>query len=41
MKIDWLNHEFEKMIGDSGIKVPGLGVIIYKDGKEILFVNET
>ena len=35
MKIDWLNHEFEKMIGDSGIKVPGLGVIIYKDGKEI------
>ena len=30
-----LDKEFSSMIGDSGIKVPGLGVIIYKDGKEI------
>ncbi len=30
-----IDFELEKMIGDTGIKVPGLGVIIYKDGAEI------
>ena len=30
-----MDNEFEKMIGDTDIKVPGLGVIIYKDGAEI------
>lgn len=30
-----LDEEFSAMIGDSGIKVPGLGVIIYKDGREV------
>ena len=35
MSIEKLNYELENMIGDSGIKVPGLGVIVYFDGKEI------
>lgn len=35
MKVAQLNKTLENMIGDSGIKVPGLGVIVYKDGKEI------
>ena len=35
MSIEKLNRELENMIGDSGIKVPGLGVIVYFDGKEI------
>ena len=30
-----LDIELEKMIGDTGTKVPGLGVIVYKDGSEI------
>ena len=30
-----IDFELEKMIGDNGLKVPGLGVIIYKDGAEI------
>ena len=30
-----LDEKFSALIGDSGIKVPGLGVIVYKDGKEI------
>ncbi len=30
-----MSGEFEKMIGDNGEKVPGLGVIIFKDGAEI------
>ncbi|MBR4643456.1 MAG: beta-lactamase family protein [Selenomonadaceae bacterium] len=35
MSIEKLNYELENMIGDSGIKVPGLGVIVYFDGKEV------
>ncbi len=30
-----MDKEFQNIIGDDGIKVPGLGLIIYKDGKEI------
>ena len=30
-----LDDELAKMIGDTGAKVPGLGVIIFKDGAEI------
>ena len=30
-----LDKEFEKMIGEDGVKVPGLGVIIYKNGEEV------
>lgn len=30
-----LDNELESMIGDSGIKVPGLGVIVYKDSAEV------
>ena len=30
-----LDFELEKMLGDTGIKVPGLGVIVYRDGAEI------
>ena len=30
-----LDFELEKMIGDTDIKIPGLGVIIFKDGAEI------
>lgn len=30
-----IDFELEKMLGNSGEKVPGLGVIIYKDGAEI------
>jgi CubicO group peptidase (beta-lactamase class C family) len=30
-----LNNEFESLIGDTSAKVPGLGVIIFRDGKEI------
>ena len=30
-----LDHYFDQMIGDTGTKVPGLGVILYKDGKEV------
>ena len=35
MTAEKLNRELEEMIGDSGTKVPGLGVIVYFDGKEI------
>lgn len=35
MNVKQLDFELENMIGDNGIKVPGLGVIVYKDGKEI------
>lgn len=35
MDVKHLDFELENMIGDNGIKVPGLGVIVYKDGKEI------
>lgn len=28
-------EELSKMIGDSGTKVPGLGVIVYRNGKEV------
>lgn len=35
MTDELLDKELESMIGDDGIKVPGLGVIVYKDGKEI------
>ena len=35
MTAENLSRELENMIGESGIKVPGLGVIIYCDGKEI------
>ena len=30
-----MEKEFESLIGDTGAKVPGLGVIIFKDGAEI------
>lgn len=30
-----MDSEFEKLIGEKGAKVPGLGVIIFRDGKEI------
>jgi len=30
-----LDRELENMIGDTGTKVPGLGIIVYKDGKEV------
>lgn len=33
--MDKLNNELESMIGDSGVKVPGLGVIVYKDGAKV------
>ena len=29
-----MDSEFEKLIGETGAKVPGLGVIIFRDGKE-------
>ena len=35
MRAEQLDGELEKMIGDEGIKVPGLGVIIFKDGAEV------
>lgn len=35
MTVELLDKNLENMIGDDGIKVPGLGVIIFKDGKEI------
>ena len=35
MTDELLSRELESMIGDDGIKVPGLGVIVYKDGAEI------
>lgn len=35
MTIEHLDSELENMIGDNGIKVPGLGVIVYEDGAEI------
>ena len=30
-----LDEELENMIGDNGSKVPGLGVIVFKDGQEV------
>lgn len=30
-----LHKELSEMIGDTGAKVPGLGVIVYKNGKEV------
>ena len=30
-----LHEELAQMIGDTGTKVPGMGVIVYKDGKEV------
>ncbi|MBR1729084.1 MAG: beta-lactamase family protein [Selenomonadaceae bacterium] len=30
-----LDEELENMIGDNGSKVPGLGVIVFKDGEEV------
>ena len=30
-----LDNELAQMVGDTGTKVPGLGVIAFKDGKEI------
>ena len=30
-----LDEELENMIGDNGSKVPGLGVIVFKNGKEV------
>jgi CubicO group peptidase (beta-lactamase class C family) len=30
-----LHDELTQMIGDTGTKVPGMGVIVYKDGKEV------
>lgn len=30
-----LDAKFSALIGDNGIKVPGLGVIVFKDGREI------
>ena len=35
MTAESLSGELEKMIGDDGFKVPGLGVIVFKDGAEI------
>lgn len=35
MRLERLNRELEDMIGDSGVKVPGLGVIVYEDGAEV------
>lgn len=35
MNFKILDEELEKMIGDTDIKVPGLGLIIYKNGVEI------
>ena len=32
--MNYLNEKFSALIGDSGVKVPGLGVIIYKGGVE-------
>ena len=32
---DNLDKKFSAMIGNSGVKVPGLGVIIFKDGREV------
>ena len=34
-KVIFLDERFSAMIGDSGVKVPGLGVIIYKGGREV------
>lgn len=30
-----LDKEINQMVGDEGSKVPGLGIIVYKDGKEV------
>jgi hypothetical protein len=30
-----LDNELAQMVGDTGTKVPGLGVIAFKDGKEV------
>ena len=30
-----LDAQLAAMIGDDGIKVPGLGVIVYKNGREV------
>ena len=30
-----LDNELKAMIGDTGTKVPGLGVVVYKNGKEV------
>lgn len=30
-----LDQELSQMIGDTGTKVPGLGVIAFKDGQEV------
>ena len=35
MAADFLSDALENLVGDDGIKVPGLGVIIFKDGAEI------
>ncbi len=35
MTAEILSKKLEKMIGDDGLKVPGLGVIVFKDGTEI------
>ena len=35
LKIKQLDEAFEKLIGNNGVKVPGMGVIIYKNGSEI------
>ena len=35
MTTELLERDLEQMIGDDGIKVPGLGVIVYKDGEEV------
>ena len=35
MTAELLDSELEKMIGDDGIKVPGLGVIVFENGTEI------
>ena len=35
MTAEVLSRKLEEMIGDDGLKVPGLGVIIFKDGAEI------
>ncbi len=35
MELEKMNAVLENMIGESGFKVPGLGVIVYKEGKQV------
>ena len=35
MDFEALNDELSNLIGDTGTGVPGLGVIVFKDGREV------